>query len=214
MTCSRWEKMVALYTGGDLADTKAHRVERHIAGCASCRELAESLSADRAVLARLDAGAAEDIELGSVRGAVLEELAENRRAGAEALSWSRVALAAAAVVLVVLSVVVVEVFERRGARIAEVTPGVAERAEKPTLAVPGNDLATPSLPASDDPAFVSPSPRAEPFTRVARAGPPAVRPAAAGPSVPTEPMVMKILTDDPEVVIYWIVEAKGEENHV
>jgi hypothetical protein len=28
-----------------------------------------------------------------------------------------------------------------------------------------------------------------------------------------EPMTMKILTDDPDVVIYWIVDSKGEEEN-
>ena len=54
---------------------------------------------------------------------------------------------------------------------------------------------------------VSEPPVAEPVVRVARAeaanSTPLLRPAAA------EPMTMKILTDDPEVVIYWIVEGKG-----
>ncbi len=41
---------------------------------------------------------------------------------------------------------------------------------------------------------------------------PAPRPVRVGPSAVTQTAVVKIVTDDPDVVIYWTMDVKGDEN--
>jgi hypothetical protein len=94
------------------------------------------------------------------------------------------ALAAAAVVIIGLATVVWQ-YERR---LTEIPPPEMARASLPTPSAP--ELKT------------RPVHRA---TRPRRVPPP--KPVAARAA---EPMVMKLLTDDPNVVIYWIVDETGD----
>lgn len=215
MSCSRRHRKIALYAGGDLDAADARRVEEHIAGCAPCRDLVESLAADRTTLAQLDARGSVDVELGSIRGVVAGEIGTRRPVSTPFFSAPRPVLAGAvAVAVVAASAVVVLRTQFAGPQIAEDTSQgggkvVGAPPEGPGVESPRADLPTPGVPAE-----VTPIQRPEPRHRIVRAEQPSVLPTVSSPSIPPEPMVMKILTDDPEVVIYWIVEAKGEEKHV
>jgi hypothetical protein len=46
-------------------------------------------------------------------------------------------------------------------------------------------------------------------TRVSGAGAPIRR--TAGPPPLVEPLVVKLVTDDPDIVIYWIADRKGDD---
>ncbi len=213
MKCSRWHGKIALYAGGDLDAAGARGVEKHIAGCASCRDLAESLSADRPTLVQLDARATEDLDLDSIQSAVVAEIGTRRRAVRPFQTAPRMALAAAVALMMAVSAIVLFKDDWREAQIAEDSSRGAVQVIEPTIEVPEGEPVV-AVSSSPDASVVEiPAPRPEPFDRVARAEPPAVREAVVSPSVPAEPMTIKILTDDPEVVIYWIVEAKGDEEN-
>lgn len=82
MSCERWEERIALDVGGDLPDTEAAALARHLRGCPECRRLAEDMAAsqrdvrrhsappfDAEILARIRAGVHERLD--SRRGAIV-----------------------------------------------------------------------------------------------------------------------------------------------
>ncbi len=208
MNCVRWQRLVALYVGDDLDRSRTAKVELHIAACPSCRDLEHDLRQDRLRLLDLDAAAMNGFELGSVRGAVMAKI-ENRQKRSPVISQPRL-LSALAMAVVVIALALVM---RRSS--GPDAPHTVSR-EIPS---PSPGLAT--VPEPQDAPLPQPTPdsvRSVPNsadTRLARVETlPAGRSTSSPPSVPAEPMTIKILTDDPEVVIYWIVDPKGDKEHV
>jgi anti-sigma factor RsiW len=215
MTCSRWHRVIALEVGGDLDPRRSRRLGRHLQGCSACSELAEELRSQRDEFAELDRLAVDSVTLGSVRHAVLANLADRPRPVFRLLAGgSRLAFAAAAAVVLVVAAVVLW----RGE--APTQPVVAERAIPTAVAAPIPDpMPSPITDVIVKPLqAVPPSAPLEPvesgLTRLAQSDVPSPRnDTAASRSNPTEPMTVKILTDDPDVVIYWIVDPKGDKEH-
>lgn len=215
MSCSRWHRLIALDIGGDLDPRRSRSLEKHLEGCASCRGLSEELGAQRAKLLRLDGEALDGVVLGSVHQAVLADLADRRRPIFQLPAVGRrVALAGAALVILIVAAIVL----RQGATPSQ--PMVAERSMPTAVPAPAT-AATPS-PKIDEvavpPQAMPPQAPVEPVEReplrLARGEMPTRRPETEiSPSAPTEPMTIKILTDDPDVVIYWIVDPKGEKEN-
>ena len=213
MNCSRWHQMIALYVGGDLGPDSVVRVEQHLENCPACRDLAEELVFDREVLTRLDAEAASEADLGSVRGAVLAEITGRRPPFIATLTSPQFTVAAVAVAAVIAVFAIM--IPRSGQR----EPLVAE--DVPRAVVPvveeAPEISDEEPPAADETAprpqvVAPPTPVPDAQLQLAQADEPAMRSAAVSPSVPSEPMTMKILTSDPDVVIYWIVDSKGAED--
>jgi hypothetical protein len=216
MKCSRWHQLIALDVGGELRGSPARRVKRHLDNCPACRELAEALKNDLEVLAGLESDELNGTVLGSVRGEVMAEV-EKRSASPIAAFLSghnRVAMAAAVVAVLAVLMVMWPGTGPDAPRIVEETvrkPTAA--AEIPTEGGPEEpDSLTRTIPDSAEQQH--PDLEREPRTLVARATPPSAgNPPVDSPSAFVEPMTMKILTDDPDVVIYWIVDPKGEEEN-
>jgi hypothetical protein len=166
MTCQECEPLIALYVEGDIED---RGLERHLAGCAECRELLEDLRASQALLKELPG--ADPALLLSVRSSVLSRMGERRR-----LLWPWVAALTSAAALLAI------VF-RPGLR--QEIP-VAPRA-------PVHVAAAPAAPAM-------------PVLMVRRRSRPRARKRAAA----KEPLVVKMLTDDPNIVIIWLVGQPGD----
>jgi len=215
MSCSRWHRLIALEVGGDLDPRRSRNLDRHLGGCIVCRDLAEELRSQREEFARLEGEAIGSVTLGSVRHAVLADLAERRRPIFELpAGGQRIAIAvAAAGILVVTSIVL------RSGR-APTQPIVAER-KIPTAVLQPTTESIPS-PTTDVP--VEPSRAMSPQAPVASVESGQLQLASddvptrrhatpRSPSAPTEPMTLKILTDDPDVIIYWIVEPKGDKDN-
>lgn len=209
MNCSRWQRLVALSVSGDLEAREAQRLDAHLDDCASCRELLDQLMGDRVSLRTADAEAGGMAELGSIRGEVMARIDERP---ATWLPGRPALMAAVAAVVVVGALAVlmpwggdpgeVRLVENElpdAAPVAEADPSASERPEPEPEVAPGPTV---QEPAEAEP--VVPVPPAEARETVQSTAP--LRMAAA------EPMTMKILTDDPEVVIYWIVEVKGDGN--
>jgi hypothetical protein len=268
MSCERFEKSIALYAEGDLAERKARRLEAHLAVCASCRELAESLAASQAALKGLRAESVDARTLEQVRRWVLEQIAAGQGAPRSwlGLAW-RYVLAGVAVAIVVATL---------WSRIHRATParpvvarapiGVgqspdlppaarqpAAAAKPPDLTAPAQQPATvaparlpdasesqpaivagnrpngsaatrPAVGASRPPKARAPAVRARPSDLPAQA-PPVIaaaraqkhqravrRPKAVTPSRPaaqSEPLLVKLETGDPNVVIFLLVDQNG-----
>jgi hypothetical protein len=194
MSCEAFEKLIALDAGGDLAPAEAAQLQAHLEACAPCRELARSIGESQAGLKALaGAGLDEDALARWRRGLLARIDAEPRR---RILGWRWAWAAAAAMALVAL--VAVPQLPRR-------TPS------KGPVASPRSPVAQ-AVP----PALASPPPvaRAVPSASARPPRPPAAiahrRPLhPPAPAPVAEPLLVKLETADPNVVIYWFVDRKG-----
>ena len=174
MACARFEPLIALYVGGELA---APEVEEHLRTCAGCRAFAEELERSQAALRGLREEEAPEAALAEVRGRVLDEIASRKPSWWFALRW-RYALAPAAAVVALLVTLSPRLL---------VSPS-------PPPPLPGPPVLNVPAPA------IAKSPPPPPVRRL----PPKPAP------VPREPLLVKMFTDDPDVVIYWLIDAEGD----
>jgi anti-sigma factor RsiW len=187
MSCRDWEERIALHAGGDLALEESAAVERHLAECPQCRETAAAYGWGLDLLRETHREPIPEAHFAAVRARVLAELgSEHRSVWRQPWAW---VLAAAAVV--VLAVMAIALGRQPAPRIAAVRP--AAPAAAPIFAEP------PASPAT--------------VARVARVRSIRRKPAVARQSEsgqPDEPLLIKLYTDDPDVIIYWIADRKGE----
>ncbi len=199
MSCEAFEKLIALDAGGDLTPAETARLEAHLGTCAPCRELARSLGESQAGLRALaqagpdEAGLDEDAVARWRRGLLARIEAEPRR---RILGWRWAWAAAAAMALVALVTV-----PRSGRTPSK--PPVAQ-AVPPASALPPRPAAVHTKPVAQAVPPASARPPQPPAAIAHRLPlhPPAPAPAA-------EPLLVKLETADPNVVIYWIVDRKG-----
>lgn len=201
MTCGYSERGLSLYAEGDLPEAEALEIEQHLSECAGCRtfmtELRESQSVLKAI--RQDTfGLTAQI---SVRAKVLEQV----NAGGPSPGWSlrvekwlfgyrrRLVIGALAMVLVGLGTMWL-VRGRPDAPQQEVTSVVPDPA-----IVPPPVAAQPPPVVERKPVKVR-RPRVVPV--VAEELPPSE-------AAPVSPVVVKVFTDDPNVIIYWLLDGNG-----
>ena len=187
MNCSEWEEKVALYAGGDLTAGEAAVVERHVGECASCQLL---LSGLRQSLTLFREGHAEEVDAAhyaAVRSRVLAELGGGRT------PWWRWTWVGAAVAAVLLMVVAVRQKPPK-------TRGQTERSPVVAVARPEN---VPSVPGFSPAA-------AAPVRRRVHRKPAPPKQIVVNTELPADPLVVKLITNDPDVIIYWVTETKGE----
>jgi hypothetical protein len=184
MNCGRYEKRIALYVERDLSEGKARRLERHLAGCERCRDVLAELEASQAAVKSLGAEPVERAAYDQIRARVLQQIAAAPvRPAGRPWRWAWAAAAAAAIVA--------GWFALRPGQ----TPAPVRR--------PATEIARSNMP--EPPQVVMPPP-ARPKPSARRVRRPAVRqrrPSAA-------PLVVKLETEDPNVVIYWIVDDTGD----
>jgi hypothetical protein len=202
VSCGEWEARIALLVEGDLPDGEAGAVEAHLAGCAGCRRFAEELRESQRDLRSLGEEDPDRRALAAVRRRVLEALDRPARR-----SPVFVALAAAA------GIVALAVFlSWEGAdRLSEPpAPAPVTTAARPVPA----EIPPPSL-APVEPERQATSPAVAPSGSVRR---PARRlvmmvepapPVAEGTPPEGSRPAIKIVTSDPDVVIYWVTDPEG-----
>jgi hypothetical protein len=184
-----WDERVALLAGGDLEEPEWAEVEIHLEECGSCRVLAGELAGLRSGLAGL--AEVEEEAVAAVRERVLKKVEPRRH-------WWRWA-AVAATVVVAVSV----------GWMMRLETGVEERLALADLQGLGARQA----------------PEVRKVERVARAVVArqglASQKARRGPEGPPHgrgevemavvaPGVVKMQTEDPDVVVYWILEGTGD----
>jgi len=190
MNCPSFEKLIALWVEGDLPGREAGAVEEHLSACSPCREFARELRASQAALGTLRQDTVEETVLQGFRARVLNNLpAENSRPGDP--RW-RYALAAS--LIVVLAVSVLKLAPRSKVRTTLVPHTTSHQAG--------------TLAAGPAPALLPPR-----SPRTPKAGSPARRSrrvltarAATDRLPPSQPLTIKLVTDNPQVVIYWQVD--------
>ena len=190
MNCNDWEERIALHAGGDLPPAEAAEVERHLRECAGCQVLASGLKQSLALLKEAHDEPLAPAHFSAVRARVVAELEHERRRGAlwaRRRAWSY-GLAAVAVALLAMLTL-------RSGR-----PPIVARHRQPLSNVRGSDVL--SEPRTLESGTGPTLPR--PHRRVARR----VAPSNAPDTSAGEPLIVKLQTDDPNVVIYWIADRK------
>lgn len=201
MSCEDYRERIALLAGGELPDAERAEVERHLAECEECHELAAELGEVRELLGALAQESASEAVLAEVRSGVSEQIARSAR------RWRWVAVAAAAVVLMGVGIE-----WRTGWRsepgLPSPAPVVVETPEAPTIA---EMMPAPSVPVVVEEESPMPPPEAAPVEVPVQNVAPAARveETATVSARTQEPLVVKFLTDDPDIVIYWIAEGSG-----
>ena len=179
MSCHKFEPLIALYIEDDLAQAEAQAVESHLAACEPCRKFAAGMRESQAALKALRAEFVDDAVLLQVRTEVLSAASHRQRV----VAWPRYAIAAG----LVLALLAGWIWQMRP---------MARLESRPIAA----NVFAPPLPVA------VPAPQARTHTRLARVA--RHRPRAA-PMFKSEPLVVKMITDDPQVVIYWLVDQNG-----
>jgi anti-sigma factor RsiW len=179
MSCHKFEPLIALYVENDLAAAEAQAVESHLAACDPCRKFAAEMRESQAALKALRTEFVDDALLLQVRTEVLSAASHRQRA----VAWPRFAIAAG----LVLALLAGWMWQMRPEARLEPRPIAAS-------------VSAPPLPAT----VLAPPPR----TRTGLARVRRHRPQAA-PVFKSEPLVVKMITDDPQVVIYWLVDQNG-----
>lgn len=193
MNCTQWEERIALYAGSDLLPEETADVERHLGACPGCRQFASAMRENLEFLQDAGSDPIAPAHFAAVRARVLAKIANSP------IPWWRHAwvygLAAAAVLLGVLLV-----------------PHSTAPVHSRQVAVQTPPLSAPSEESADAPQTPAPVRRVMPRvqrTAAHRTARPRIQPAVARPDS-GPPVVVKMLTDDPNVVIYWITDKSGE----
>ena len=186
MNCGNWEERIALYLGGDLDAAESAEVERHLGECVGCQVFASGMKDTLAFLRDVHREEIAPAHFTAMRTRVLERLEGRRKR-----TWV-CGLVAAAALAVVLAVTLTPRGTRTPQHTAVVTPA-------PPSAPPR--VETPIVHAE-----VAKRPRRRPHVPVALARTSPKVPAAT----PAEPLMVKMETSDPNVIIYWQVDSRGE----
>ena len=189
MNCADFERLIALDAEGDLPKQMAASVTAHLRTCRQCQEFAAKLETSQSLLKELGQEAPDEATLQQVRRGILNRL-PNEPAAKSFPVW-RWAFAAALVAMLVFTILVL----RRPSRTT--APGAMAKAQVQTTREAMRQAAV--LPKS------TPA-RSLKTTRVvkARKSPQRLLPARAKHH--PEPLMVKLLTDNPNVVIYWQID--------
>jgi hypothetical protein len=192
MNCGESEERIALHAGGDLPPREAAAVDRHVAECAACQALLSGLRQTADALRAAHSEPVDSAHYAAVRARVLSELSRRQRP-----RWAYAALAAAAILLLV------GVWPRATPRPQPQVPAVAAVRGADPLVRGGPPGPLPRV----TPEAAGRGRRTQGVPRTRGSAPPLQQ---GEPGPPAQPLVVKLITDDPDVVIYWISEGKGE----
>ena len=219
MKCMYSENDVALYVEGDVPPAKAREIQAHLSACIRCRDLAVELQESQAALKSLRQDNVSGTSLALVRSQVLAEI----QAGVRPV-WGRWVYALAGAVFVGV-LAVGWMLEMRRPRVQEI---VKSDPPPPQAAVP---LTTVIIDANNDTnrqsvrgSTANDISGREKANKAAKAK--SNVPLREGDvrqrrhevahteiqpeqSEPAKPLVVKLLTDDPNIVIYWLIDNTG-----
>lgn len=193
MKCKYPESDLALYAGADLAQTKMEEISAHLPLCDACRLIVEDLRETQSVFQSIRRDTVSPSALALLRTSVLEQLAaRNARR-----TWARwvYGLAGAGFAAVVLCLGLLSIF-----------PGHHEPVQKRAVSA---SLRPAGSPATVEAVHAIQSTVSVP--RVKRVGHSTQRHVAPDEmsSKPPQEIVVKLLTDDPNIIIYWLVDQNG-----
>jgi len=205
MSCGYSEEVLALFVEGDLPPAQSAQIENHLHECARCGELVAGLRESQSILKflRQDSVDSDDV-VSSVHQRVMDEI------GAKGQSpwvlriervllgfrW-RYALAGFAILAIVSGLV------WHSGPSGPPPETIVSKVVVPLPPYTPVPVATPApnlAPKKTAPVRVSKAIRQKPVPQPAR-----VQPAVDEPNQ----LVVKLITDNPNIVIYWLVDQKG-----
>jgi hypothetical protein len=200
MNCTHSENELALYVEGDVAPDKASEVDVHLVSCAICRGLVDELGETQSVFKSMKQEAVSPKALAQLRTRVLGEVAaRNLRPG-----WGHwvYALAGLGIVMAVAAGVVLR-YSHHEATIQHVAVP-----HSPPLqgGVAAPKTQTGWLSSEN---HVPNNPGASRHPSLKRRGMGVTQPQPEKLAEPPKEIMVKLLTDDPNVVIYWLVDQNG-----
>jgi hypothetical protein len=201
MNCREWEEPIALYLGGESRGVMAAEAERHLRDCAGCQVFASGMKETLALLDEAHREVPAEVHFAAVRARVMAEVARQGRP-----LWRRAwVYAVASAVLIGAALAGARVW-----RTVEPLPAVAlarpavvrQALELPRIAA-RKDGATGSVPSHErERVFSAKSKTILLEQRTNRR--------VAPQRSPGETVLVRLVTDDPDVVIYWIADRKGD----
>lgn len=201
MKCMYSENDVALYVEGDVPPAKAREIQAHLSVCTRCRDLAAELQESQAALKSLIQDNVSGTSLALVRSQVLAEI----QAGVRPV-WGRWVYALAGAVFVVV-LAIGWMLEMRKPQVQEIVksdplpPPAAGPLTRGTITIAEADANTDRRPLIRREKTNIPSRRRQQGVTHTEVPP--------EPSEPAKPLVVKLLTDDPNIVIYWLIDNTG-----
>jgi hypothetical protein len=215
MNCADFEKLIALEVEGDLPKQMAGGVAAHLRTCRQCQEFALDLETSQDLLKELGKEAPNEVTLQNIRRGILNRL-PTEPAPITFPAWP-FALGAAAITILLLALALL------GHRSRTPAPKVVAERETPAastqvggrthIAGPAPSKAAPRGSATTPAIMRAVAPRPA-FHRISRGTKAAAKPGQSHrasefsrerPQHP-EPLMVKLLTDNPNVVIYWLVD--------
>jgi anti-sigma factor RsiW len=202
MKCRYSEQDIALLVEGDLKESALREIEAHLPGCAECMALADELRESQAVFKGLRQETVSTATLGQVRARVLAEVAGVSSRTSLGRKFERFLYLGA----------------RRGYALAGVSLVMflfvgLWYARRPVVPEVVQNAPLPAPPAVMVPVKEQDSRPIRQKVRRAAISKPALKAPKAPAPVADEPpkqLVVKLLTDDPNIVIYWLVEQNGD----
>ena len=215
MNCRGWNPHLALYVEGDLEQDLAQQLEAHLAVCDECRSFVDSLRETQVTFRQVRNDVIETASLDRIRANVLRQVRaiEERRGWVDRLGmmlwsgWSWRYSVLGCVALVVVSAVAwrltrvasmiephprVVVSPKPDPRTEEAVSAPAE--SRPAITKPRQIIAAARIEPAD-PAEEVPVHEAIPFETVTKEI--------------SKDSVVQLLTDDPNIVIYWLIDPNG-----
>jgi len=219
MNCNGLESLIALYVEGDLPVLDRQRLESHLQSCTVCCALADGLRESQSMFKVLRAGTVNSSDLAGVRNRVLNEVGDLDPTPGWVITMHRLFFAGLrhrnAIAGVLLAALVSGGLWYSRARF--VHEGHERKSDSPVEVA---RLDAPAVFVSPDP--VSPPPEAPRVLnrRALQAAPVEVSPDAPAVPAALEPFPpqlqvsqvppMKFVTDDPNIIIYWLPSDKGD----
>jgi hypothetical protein len=231
MTCTRYEKDLALYVEHDLADADTAAVEAHLRECATCPSFLAELRASQAQLKDLASEEMEAEALAAVRvRLVVAAAAPGPGHDGQVPTWA----AAAAIILALGALLWIFAVDRwtdpsrtiavsSPPRIAPTIPSPPAAEPSPRSTLPGPPAVSPHMEQAHvrrgraDRRSVVPALSPDDADQLARAVVAIARIRRvqdAEPDIEPSPEptpLMRLATADPDVVIYWQLEPNGGE---
>jgi anti-sigma factor RsiW len=199
------EEQIALYVENDLDPRACLELEAHLQQCADCGGLAKELRQSQAILKSLREESVAPAALSEVRQRVLSGIESTWMTRIERLLFGglrgRYAIAGVALVTILSGSLW---YSRQSSEVP--APAIA-------VVDDGSDMNPSPLPAAPPPQEIQ-TPAKPPVvktTSIRALRPRVTPPPETQPEAEPKQVMVKLLTDDPNIVIYWLLEQNGGE---
>ena len=190
------EERLALYIEGDLPAHDQAEFDAHLLSCATCRKATEELRSHQVLIKSLRADSVNASVLLRVRENVLSQMSRTERAPGWWRSFERMLFtggrlryAFASAVLIAIAGVVLALMRTSGPVPVEESVAVI-----PAPAPRASTSIAPEPPKKPEP------PRRRELQQQS----------PVKPAVASQPVMVNLFTDDPNIVIYWFFDSKGD----